>query len=477
MESWVNKIHHGNILDVLRRMPEASVHTVVTSPPYWGLREYEGVVAQVWGGLPECAHAWTVKFDFEDEIHHRKRHWQNAFNGAGRKDSNPSRRDRRRISQGEMCSKCRAWKGHLGIEPLHDCNAWARWEAPCSVCFVCHMRTVFAEVRRVMRPDATLWINLRDCYASDWACRVRKTHHMFEAHRPSERVSRMGGALKHKDLVGIPWRVGLALQADGFWLRNDDLWIKINTVPESPQDRCTLGHEYILMLAIARKYFWDFDAVMERQSDEERNRRLREQSRDLDTVYKLKRDSETLLPPPGKNGALRNVKARYVLAMEGRRRRRTAWILPSSPYAGDHPATFPEELARICILAGTSEKGVCPKCGAPWRPIFKKKKVYGNWNPGPGSNDTMKPNAMKPEFKHNDEYAPPEKVGWKPHCKCGWEGPLDRPIVLDPFMGSGTTALAALRLNRRFVGIDLSQKYIEEAERRIQAEMSQPKLV
>ena len=477
MGNWVNKIHPGHIIDVLRSMPADSVHCVVTSPPYFGLREYSEIGPQVWGGLPDCAHEWGPPMDLIDDVHRDKSHWQNAFNGAGRAD-NPEkrRRDRRRISQGEVCKKCRAWQGHLGIEPLHDCLSWARGEAPCPYCFICHTRTIFAEVGRVMRPEATLWMNIRDCYASDWACRQRKTHHMFQAHRPSERVNRMGPGLKLKDLVGIPERVALALQADGFWWRSKIIWEKPSCVPESMRDRPTVAYEEVLLFSKRAKYFYDAEAVMEQQSDDERNRRLKEQKANLDTVYQLKRDGDTFLSPPGANSALKNVSRRFLLAMDGRRNRRNIWRIANVPYPGVHPATYPEELARVCILAGTSERGICMKCAEPWQAIFKRRR-YGNWNPLPGSNGPLKEHQVAADAKHNPDYEPPEKVGWKPGCKCDAGKQTARPIVLDPFMGSGTTALAALRLNRRFVGIELSPVYRAEAERRIQPELERPKVI
>jgi DNA modification methylase len=165
--------------------------------------------------------------------------------------------------------------------------------------------------------------------------------------------------LKTKDMVGIPWRVAFALQADGWWLRSDIIWHKPNAMPESVKDRPTRAHEYVFLLTKAERYYYDHEAVCEAQSDGERRRRLMEQQRGLTTTYELKRDMDHSQPPPGRNGCARSAVARSNLAVKGTRNRRSVWIIETSPgFTGGHVAQMPPRLARLCILAGCPSGGL-----------------------------------------------------------------------------------------------------------------------
>ena len=209
-------VYLGDVRQLLADLPESSIDCCVTSPPYWGLRDY-GIPPQVWGGDPVCHHSW-------------------------------------RTAAGDAtCRSCGAWRGHLGLEPSPDL-------------FVEHMVEVFRGVRRVLKSSGTVWVNLGDCYnAGTTAPRqpsLDRVGYWQAAGSMGDRRVKAPG-LKPKDLVGIPWRVALALQADGWYLRADLIWAKPNPMPESVTDRPTRSHEYVFLLAKSPRYFYDAEAIRE----------------------------------------------------------------------------------------------------------------------------------------------------------------------------------------------------------------------
>jgi DNA modification methylase len=378
-------LYGGDCRAVLEELPAESVHCVVTSPPYWGLRDY---------------------------------------------------------GHGEQ----------LGLEPTPEA-------------YVENMVAVFREVRRVLRADGTLWLNLGDSYAAqrggttmpaetlaggkggftDDGGRVNRDRH--DGYSPTRNASAIG--LKHKDLVGIPWRVAFALQADGWYLRSDIIWSKPNPMPESVTDRPTKAHEYLFLLTKSPRYYFDAEAVREAGDEPDRVRRDRIGGANGHTV----RHSE--------GGIMGQVATRNL---------RSVWTIATEPYPGAHFATFPRKLVEPCVKAGTSERGVCPECGAPWVRVVEKSG--GTW-------------ADRVEAGHPSRYgtdALPARdavhlgssqsttVAWRPTCRIEKfddvfshdAGPVPA-VVLDPFAGSGTTLLVAQALGRRGVGIDLNPDYLKQA--------------
>jgi DNA modification methylase len=284
------------VLEELSKLPSKSVQCCVTSPPYWGLRDY-GVA------------------------------------------------------------------GQLGLEETPEL-------------FVAKMSEIFAEVKRVLRDDGTLWLNLGDSYAG----------HNAPGFREGNEVKNKNGVgyvegLKPKDLVGIPWRVAFALQADGWYLRSDIIWHKPNPMPESVTDRPTKSHEYIFLLSKSERYYYDVDAIREPAQDRPQPLPESKTIRPNDTGWHDNRYA------PGPTG--------FGHGPNGRNKR-TVWTITPQPYRGAHFATFPEKLVEPCILAGS---------------------------------------------KADD-------------------------LVLDPFLGSGTTAKVALRLGRLAIGIELNPEYVELAKAR-----------
>lgn len=341
-DAW-GELWQGDVLDFLRSWPADSVHCIVTSPPYWGLRDY----------------------------------------GAA---------------------------GQHGLEDLHDCLGWATGEA-CGECYICRQRQVFQECLRILRPDGLAWVNLGDSFSNGW----RKSRAPDAKFGPGRA---MAVSLKPKDLALVPFRFALAMQAMGWWVRMDNVWSKPNAMPQSAQDRPAKTHEYVFMLAKAERYYFDELAVREpaMTGDHARNRSRSYQ-------------------PPGhpEHKGLRLYHQKAVNGLE--RKRRSVWTINNKPFPGAHFATFPSELPEICIKAGTSEKGVCPHCGAPW--------------------------------EREDVSTGLRTTGWRPGCACPDNVPAPA-VVLDPYFGAGTTGLVAASLRRRWLGCELSAETCELARRRLE---------
>lgn len=330
------RILKGDCRDVLRTLPDESMHCVVTSPPYFGLRDY-GVA------------------------------------------------------------------GQIGLEPSPDA-------------FVEEMVAVFTEVRRVMRKDGTVWLNLGDSYAAASGHKTITPQTAYstgraggEARAPARKTLAYEsqsagfkdyGSLKQKDLIGIPWRVAFALQADGWYLRQDIIWSKPNPMPESVRDRCTKAHEYIFMLSKSARYHYDAEAVAEPavyvgvagQDANGFKNPLRFNGKLADSTKKQDGHGRR---HAGFNARWDEARARGECSTT--RNKRSVWEVATAPFSEAHFATFPPALIEPCILAG------CPKGGT----------------------------------------------------------------VLDPFGGAGTTGLVADRLGRNAILIELNPEYAAMAERRI----------
>ena len=262
--------------------------------------------------------------------------------------------------------------------------------------------------------------------------------------------------LKAKDLVGIPWRIAFALQQDGWYLRTDIIWAKPNPMPESVTDRPTKSHEYVFLFSKQPRYFYDADAIREAAEYGRRDWGESGRSRYDAGTNGFKTDTvKSSDPSAGRN-------------------RRSVWTIPTEPFPEAHFATYPQALVQPCVLAGTSEHGECVECGAPWRRTTSTE--YEN----PGNRTTNGDRSL--ERRHETAGFPVrlekrvETTGWAPSCSCldphtdlAAGTPLTRPqLVLDPFIGSGTTALVARKHGRRCIGIDLSAEYLEIAAKRTQ---------
>lgn len=259
-------IEVGDCLQSMAFLDDKSVHTCVTSPPYFGLRDY-GV------------------------------------------------------------------DGQIGLEPTPDE-------------FVATLVAVFREVRRVLRDDGTLWLNLGDSYARPPAKGGSgpggKNREWYGESYGQARGAKIPEGLKDKDLIGIPWRVAFALQADGWYLRQDIIWHKPNPMPESVRDRCTKAHEYIFLLSKGPKYYFDHEAIKEPVSPDMLRRAKAGHTRGQGKLDKSRNDAATVRPT-NITGTTRN--------------RRSVWTVTTKPFKGAHFATFPPDLIEPCILAGCPEGG------------------------------------------------------------------------------------------------------------------------
>lgn len=354
-------IHHGDAWALAPTLEPQSVHTIVTSPPYWGLRDY---------GEP----------------------------------------------------------GQFGLEPTPEE-------------YVARLVDLFARLRPALRDDGTVWLNLGDSFLGS-GYRGKEGDEQSQWNLWVQRWGIRPSGLKPKDLVGIPWRVAFALQADGWYLRSDIIWHKPNPMPESVTDRPTKAHEYIFLLSKSPRYYYDHEAIKEEASCAGR-------ILDYTGDQKNNHTDDVMQATRPKN---------RVIEVGSTRNKRTVWTVPTKPFSQAHPAVFPPELIEPCILAGAPEM-CCPDCGAPWlRMTEKGKPVLHAWSEKGAADSLGRPAADKSTLKHT---VPRTTVGFAPTCDHDHE-----PVggtVLDPFLGSGTTAQVARSLGRRAIGFELNASYIDIA--------------
>ena len=303
----------GNCLDVLKELPRDYFHTVVTSPPYYGLRDYN---TGTWvGGDPNCPHKRLSKISKDTATGHKVMHEQGDVVGDA-------------IYRQE-CPICGAKRqdDQIGLELTPQD-------------YVRRLVEVFREVRHTLREDGTVWLNLGDSYHNYRADgqqvkqTVSTTRQDFPESSP-HRANKIQG-LKQKDLMGIPWRVAFALQEDGWYLRQDIIWHKPNPMPESVQDRCTKAHEYIFLLSKNSHYYFDHVSIQEEAKDwgtrDRSNGKYHNEGTGLSPHTGLEKSYET-------------------------KNKRSVWTVTTKPYKEAHFAVFPTELIEPCIKAGCPEDG------------------------------------------------------------------------------------------------------------------------
>ena len=387
----------GDVFERLSELPDKSVHCAVTSPPYWGLRDY-GVV------------------------------------------------------------------GAIGLEPTFDEHLDV-------------MVRVFREVRRVLSNDGTCWLNYGDAYNAGTTAKRPKSGDVDVggwwngSNDDGRRVKARD--LKPKDLMMMPARIALALQSDGWWLRSEICWHKLNPMPESMRDRPTSAHEKMYLLTNSARYFYDADAV----------RTVAKYSSD-DRKGRASMDHKSA-PDETRNGMrLRNDKQRG----HGRQHAgfnelwdampkdeqqthganlRNVWTFATEPYRDAHFAVMPTAIVEPCIQAGTSEKGCCEQCGKPWVRVTEPAQggsIGQSWHDH--SDDNMR--GQRGTNCDGRAYRRGKTSGWSPSCECAAD--TVPCTVLDPFGGSGTVGLVADRLGRDAILIELNPDYADMARERIRAD-------
>ena len=491
MTFWANDrstLYHADARDI--PLPDESVHMVCTSPPYWGLRNYG--LGEWHGGDSECDHAPAERPPFD------------GYSGI---DTPAWRRRNAELADKCRCGAIQSGAG-IGAEPTLAEH-------------IENLVQVFREVKRVLRPDGTVWLNYGDAYSHGghgsrdpvkWPKQSRNDHYVSHSKR--------GSGMKPKSLMGMPWRLAIALQEDGaasvaemraierasdaliaaydgfppdkalgvlerlwgeyaaakgdsWWLRSAIPWVKNNPMPESVRDRPTSAYEMIFLLAKQPRYYYDSDAVRIPYSEA--------------AIARISQRSFSQQGGGSKDPKTGNRSHRRTL--ENLRRRmeqggeqqganlRNVWMFPTQPRPEAHFATFPDELPRRCILLGTSHAGVCADCGAPWERVTKTPKIPDSLrNRANGKMAYHRRSVGSGQALQDFRDAnPPETVGWRPICEHESADAIPA-TVLDPFVGSGTTVAVAQSLGRRGIGLDLNPEYLEIARRTIEKVTPQMKV-
>lgn len=420
------QIYLGDCREVLPQLPEESVHCVVTSPPYWGLRDY-GIPPGIWPtkasqGVVRCAngdHLWQAERFYTEQT--AAKDSADAFSEPG--EANAQRLKDGRWREHEWCSLCGAWRGCFGLEPTPEL-------------YVQHAVEIFREVKRVLRADGVCWINLGDCYNQGPKGQSGELHPSYKQAsnkgsldvRRGEKLgpnhTRHQEGLKPKDLIGMPWRIVLALQADGWYFRQWCPWIKRNSMPESAEDRPSVACETLFLLSKSSRYFYDADAVKVPATGtaHARGNGVNPKAKMPGVNSRIHQDRDPHHPAARKPRQNESFSAAVKSLVDYRVRRNHDWFLESwegmltdddgwalafvvntAPYPEAHYATFPPDLIKPCILAG------CPKGGT----------------------------------------------------------------VLDPFLGSGTTAMVARAVHCKAIGIELNEKDMKLCAKRLRQEVLQ----
>lgn len=453
LQPFIDQIKCSDALDYLRQLPSDSVHCMVTSPAYFGLRDYG--TAQWEGGDPTCDHQ-VGRFTSPASAKQTSNH------GSGTRQAR------------DVCPHCGARRvdAQVGLEATVDA-------------YVKRLVEILHEAKRVLRPDGSLFLNLGDSFAGAGYSNHRGTGGAKREDGGKQQHTYHTG-LVNKNLLLVPFRVALALQASGWVVRSAAPWITTNSMPESVEDRLTLAHEYLFHLVRQERYYFDpaanlkpYDRPLKRWGgnklvangastwdngtgqDSYRDRDMRPNSngrnRRTTDVYFDAIDEQI--------ADLQALKAAQVV-YDDAEATIASIVCPTEPSTLRHYAMFPTRLIIPCIEAACPLRA-CPVCGAPYERVVEAEKfdrshdrLYGGTlghNPSgkvPNSNTRGMPNGNK------------HTLGFAPTCACGRDD-YEAGIVLDMFMGSGTTALVSHYLGRHYLGCDLNASNVSMAQNRL----------
>ena len=398
----------------------------------WALRDYGSKTQTIWDGNSNCDHEWgkeTIKKQ-----------------SGGTKKSNVTNFIDNRIhfeNLSSFCKRCGAWRGQLGLEPTFDL-------------YIKHLCDIFNEVKRVLKSAGTCWINMGDTYSgsgcgtNDYRTEASKS---IQGIGKSAKLYRTGGVAQKikevpaKSLCMIPFRFAMEMVNRGWILRNTIIWHKRNCMPSSVKDRFTVDFEYLFFFVKNKKYFFEM------QYEPQQDWGLRDRSNGKYKKVGLANGLSGQLNPNGRN-------------------KRCVWVINTKPFKEAHFAVYPEKLCEIPIKAGCPEF-ICKKCGKA------RKKIYKGTS-SQAFNIRVR-DAKEGRIKHSDRKASEEEIknyqegithvgeGKKfiGYTDCNCNMGFESGVVLDPFMGSGTTAIVALKQRKRFIGIELNSDYIKMANKRI----------
>ena len=427
-ELELNKIYEGDSLEVLKTFPDESIDMCITSPPYWGLRDY-GTEGQVWGGDEKCKHEW----DGVQRFHPKN----------GKRDGKGTYTDPKWEAKGSLkpkissdfCIKCNAWKGELGLEPTPDM-------------FISNLCDIFDEVKRVLKPYGTCWVNLGDSYCRTPNDQVSQKNVTAKYKYGFLHNKKYGEAYKPKSLVQIPSRFAIEMTNRGWILRNEIIWHKPSCLPESVKDRFTNDYEKLYFFSKNKNYYFKQQLEPIKMSSIDRMK------------YKMAPKTELGIKGTGfKDNA---VKA------EGRNKR-AVWSISPTSFKGAHFATYPPELIESPIAAGCPEF-VDKVTGEPRISEVKSTSVE-RYNL-PKDHPSYRPTRYEGKYEQGQRYSEYKDKGYQDGRS---EDEFISGVVLDPFFGSGTTGEVAMSQDKDWIGIELNSEYETISETRLKPKIVEKK--
>jgi len=424
----IDQVVTGDCREVMAEWPEDCIDFVMFSPPYWGLRDYGEEAASIWGSDGNCEHEWVSEEAYHDNLRFRDPN-EKASVGT---DKNPEVYSEPEQEQA-FCRRCGAWKGQLGLEPDYRM-------------YVQHLVEVGREIKRILKPSGSWYLNLGDTYSTHASKRSGQFgkeikegfDDVFTRKKPDT-------GLPEKCKMLMPYRVAPALIDDGWICRNDIIWLKPNPMPSSVKDRLNTTTERIFHFVQEKQYYYDLDAI-------------REPHQQPNTLTKT-RTSITRQNKPSKRAEKHKLQAHPKGKNPGDVIEQT-----TQPFPEAHFAVYPPDLCEKPIKSSCPPK-VCSKCGKPHERGVERSKV-----------ERERPNSETDRHKAGggidavpNDYAgvSVKHKGWKKTCNC----PTDKTkpgIVLDPMCGAGSTLIKAEQLGRRYIGIEISDEYAEIARERLE---------